>query len=507
MLTRGRWREKLLTLAVVAIVLSSTLIASKIGLLESLIPAYQKEKFPAQDEVTNYSIQASFDPKEKVLTAQEQVTYVNQHGKLEFLYFHLYPNAFQSEDTAPFEKSEMKRAYPNGFEPGMIEIHSIEAEGQALHFSLMGKGNTILKVNLNQPLQKKESIELTIQFTVKIPPSYGRFGYGENTVNICNWYPILSVFDGKGWNLEPYHPIGDPFYSDVSKYRVELLIPQEYTLCFTGNLLKKENIDGKVRWTIEAEAVRDFAMVASEKFKTAETEIDGIQIISYFFEDEYGEQALQTAKDSIQIFNRLYRPYPYKQFSVAAADFFIGGMEYPNLVLIDQTLYSEERKDILEYVIAHEVAHQWWYGIVGNDQIREPWLDEALTEYATLLYYEKKYGQEVKNQIFEEMMVKSYQTYQEKIAKQAADERIYRSIKEFENGLEYQVLVYHKGAMFLEDLRRQLGDKTFFNIFKVYFDKYRYKNATTKDFIKICEQAANRDLKGIFKEWIGYDEE
>ncbi len=506
-LFKRHFREKILALTVISILLTGSLVASKIGLFRDITTTFYKEKLSLSNEITNYNIKVDFEPTKKILKAQEQICYWNQYEKLESLYFHLYPNAFKSKDTAPFEKNEMKQAYPNGFKPGYIKINSIESDGEALHYTVMGKGDSILKVNLNKPLKQKESIKLVINFTVKIPPSKGRFGYGENTINIANWYPIVSVFDGEKWNLEPYYAIGDPFYSDVANYKVQIYTPSQYMLAFTGNLIKNENIKGKVALTIEAEAVRDFALIASEKFEMADSKGKNIKIKSYYFEEPFGDLALQTARDAIEIFSQIYGPYPYKQFSVAASDFFIGGMEYPNLIFIDESLYKEETKDILEYVIAHEVAHQWWYGIVGNDQIREPWLDEALTEYSTLLYYEKKYGSKEKKRIFEDMIVKYYNAYQNSISKKTKEKNIYRSIKDFENALEYQVLVYYKGAMFLEALRLELGDEIFFNIFKLYYDKYRYKNATTKDFLKLCENVSNRDLNEKFKKWLGYREE
>ena len=104
--------------------------------------------------------------------------------------------------------------------------------------------------------------------------------------------------------------------------------------------------------------------------------------------DENYAQNLKAGIDSIKTFNNLFGEYPYDTYSVIASDFYIGGMEYPTLVMIDQSLYNEKDKFLLEYVIAHETAHQWWYSVIGNDEISEPWLDEALTEYSTILYFE-----------------------------------------------------------------------------------------------------------------------
>ena len=501
---KNKLSRKITNLIVVVICLGVSLLGAKLNLIETVTSVYN-EMMVKGDAVNRYIITAEFDPVEKIIIATQTIHYTNHSDTpRDALYFHLYPNAFKTEADVPFDKEEMHFAYPNGFEPGLIQINEIKSN-EPLNYVTMGLSDTILKVHLSKVLDLGEQIELNMKYQVKLPPAYGRFGYGVNTVNIANWYPILSVFDHQGWNLEPYHSIGDPFYSDIADYRVLISMPGEYIVASTGDVIKKENIDGKVRWTIEEKNVRDFAMVVSEKFKILSDVVDGVKIHSYYIEDIYGDLALQTAKDSIQIFNRLFGKYPYKQFSVAAADFFIGGMEYPNLVFIDHTLYAEQSKEFLEYVVAHEAAHQWWYGLVGNDEVDEPWLDEALTEYSTMLYYENKYGKEIKEEIYKKMIVRPYETYVKR--EKNLDKSIYKSTKDFKNAREYQVMVYYKGAMFVEELRNVLGDDTFFRAMKIYFDKFKFKNATTQDFLDVCEGVSNKDLKDLFKEWLRYEKE
>ena len=500
-----KYSKKWLTLMVVALCLMLSAVGARLQIIETVTSVFN-DIYTKGETVNKYTITADFDAVEKIIAASETVVYTNNtRMPINAVYFHLYPNAFKTEDYTPFEKTEMNSAYPNGFEPGYIQIHNMKNGKEALNYMTMGLGDSILKVHLNKELDPGDQIEINMDFQVKMPPSCGRFGYGDNTINIANWYPIVSVFDHQGWNLEPYYAIGDPFYSDIGDYRVMLSLPGEYIVASTGDVIKKENIDGKVRWTIEGKKVRDFALIISDKFKIMNDEIDGIKIYSYHFEDLYGEQALQTAKDSIHIFNELFGEYPYKQFSVAASDFFIGGMEYPNLVYIDYSLYQEENKEIMEYVIAHEAAHQWWYGIVGNDEVDEPWLDEALTEYSTMLYYEKKYGEAVREEIYKNMIERYYNAYRS--TEKNMNEKVCRSLKDFKNSREYQVLVYYKGAMFVHELRKKLGDDQFFQIMKVYFDKYKYKNSTTENFLEVCEKVSNCDLRDIFKEWLFYEKE
>lgn len=463
------------------------------------------ELIPEIESLNEYEIEAAFYEDEKMIEGTEKVTYINKSSKnIKAVYFHIYPNVFKTEQTVPFEESEMGLAYIDGFEPGYINIGSVKSTKGDLSFLIIGKGNSILKVNLDEELEPGEKTKIYIGFMIKIPPANGRFGYGKNTINLGNWYPIAAGIDESGWNLEPYYPIGDPFFSDVANYRVVMTMPPKFVLASTGDLIKKESIGGNHRWTFEAPKVRDFAMIASNKYKIIEDEVGDISIRSYYFEDESAELSLKAAKDSLKIFDEIFGKYPYKHFSVAASDFFIGGMEYPKLVFIDEVIYKGN-DEILEYIIVHETAHQWWYGLVGNNEVKEAWLDEALTEYSTLLYYENKYGKEERDKVYKKMILERYDMYRH--FKSEDNETILKDLGEFKSPGEYQALVYCKGAMFLECLREELGDEVFFDTLKVYFDKYKYKNATTEDFMKICEMVSDRDLKDIFDKWLMDGEE
>lgn len=458
------------------------------------------EVIPQIDSVNEYEINAVFYEEEKIMEGTEKITYINKSpNNLKSIYFHIYPNVFKYKETVPFDENEIVEAYKDGFEPGYININSVKSSKGSLSFLIMGKDNSILKVNLHDELEPQEKTKIYIDFMIKIPPAYGRFGFGKNTINFGNWYPIASVVDESGWNLEPYHSIGDPFFSDISNYRVIMTMSSNYVLASTGDLVKKETTGKNYRWTFEAQNVRDFAMIASKKYKIIEDEIQGISIRSYYFEDEAAEISLKVAKDSIDIFNKIFGRYPYKQFSVAASDFYIGGMEYPKLVFIDEEIYRSNR-EMLEYIIVHETGHQWWYGVVGNNEIKEAWLDEALTEYSTLLYYEKKYGEESKNKMYKNMILAGYNLYRN--FDERKNEIILKDLDHFNSSREYQALVYYKGAMFLQHLREELGDEAFFDILKVYFDKYKYENATTEDFKKVCEMICDKNLNNIFEKWL-----
>ncbi|MCT4508216.1 MAG: M1 family metallopeptidase [Tepidibacter sp.] len=432
------------------------------------------------DDLNEYTINASFNEKLKKLTCSQNVVYVNNtKNNLREVYFHIYPNAFSKEKYAPFAKNELKDAYPNGFSKGYIKVKSILNNQTKLSYSISGKKEDLLIIKLNNELKPDEKIDIHIEYDVKLPNSIGRFGYGDNTINITNWYPIACVHDERGWNKKGYEKIGDPFYSDVSNFNVIIKIPNKYKIASTGVIKSKKKSNDINIFKVDARHVRDFAFILSDKFSILSTNIKDTNIYSYFFDDKYGKEAFAVAKDSLVVFNDLFGKYPYKTYSVVESDFFIGGMEYPNLVMIDERLYDQDSKFALEYVVAHETAHQWWYSLVGNDEISEPWLDEALTEYSTILYFEQKYGKEVKDRLIKHMKVRT-------MTKQSKN--IFKSTTEFDNSIDYSLCVYSKGALMIDDIRKKVGDNVFFDTLRKYYNENKYKNVTSDQFMNMWEK-------------------
>lgn len=430
-----------------------------------------------EETINNYRINAIFDEESKRIMSSQVVTYVNNTGEdLNNIYFHIYPNAFSKPEYAPFEKGELKQAYPKGFNEGYIDIKRVANKNDILDYKIMGSKEDILEVKLDKNLKAKDKIEIELKYTVKLPNSVGRFGYGDDTINVTNWFPIACVYDERGWNTSSYEPIGDPFYSDVSDYQVDILTPKKYVLATTGNIEDKKVSEERTLYKIKANNVRDFAFILSDKFKVKSDYVGKTKVFSYYLNEGMGDISLNMAKESIKVFNKLFGQYPYGTYSVIASDFFIGGMEYPTLVMVDKTLYNDKSKFILEYIIAHETAHQWWYSTVGNDEISEPWIDEALTEYSTVLYFEQKYGKNAKQELMNQMIYQS---------KNHSVEDIFKPTTEYKDSIDYSLGVYTKGAVVFDNIRKDIGDDLFFETLQQYYKMYSFKNVSGDEFVQI----------------------
>jgi aminopeptidase N len=176
------------------------------------------------------------------------------------------------------------------------------------------------------------------------------------------------------------------------------------------------------------------------------------------------------------------------------------GVEFPGIVLIGDSLYAEYTRPDLAVTAAHEVAHQWWYNLVGNDVIDDPWLDEALTTYSSSLYYEFTQGASAA-----EILFSHYENRYQQAVDAGADDQITRSETYFEN-LEnpgrYGAIVYAKGMLFFRALRREIGDEAFFSALAQYFNNYKYQIARPDNLLNTFEEAAGRQLDDFYQDWL-----
>lgn len=451
------------------------------------------------NKINNYEIQVEFRPNDKSYLANQKTTYINNTGEdLKEIYFHLYPRAYSSIKTAPilFESQKLKENYITG----SMEIENLKINKKDMDFKIGGVTDTILRIPLDNLLKPKESVEIYMEYSVRLPQNIDRFGFGEDIFNFGNWYPVLAVYDDKGWNLDPYYSLGDPFYSDMANYKVQITTPKDIVVASSGNILSEKIKGDKKTYNIEGKLIRDFAWIASPSFKIKEIEARDTIIKLYSLEEdpEIEEFSLEAGKSSIEIFNRIFGKYPYGQYSIVMTEF-PTGMEYPGLVFIGKDFFHKHYKAQLETVIVHETAHQWWYGVVGNDQIDEAWLDEALATYSEIIYMAEKYGEEAGKAYYDYSLETSYEYGKDIISK---DKKIVKSLDRFNGWDDYGLLVYTKGAMFLGEIEKDFGKEVLYDILNKYYSKYKFHIAKTEDFLKICEEITNTSFKERADKWL-----
>ena len=471
-----------------------------------IIPAFsgcksKLEKVSAK--LSDYTIDAVYDNESHLLTATQKVEYINNtSAELNHLEFNLYPSAFREGAKASVvSKLNYENCYPNGASYGGIEINSVEVLGETSSYSIGGEDENVLVIPLKKALKKDSRVTITMSYCVSIPNCAHRFGYTDNAVNLGNFYPIVSVFENGKFIGNMYSSNGDPFYSDAANYTVSVVTASNLIVAGSGNKSTLKISSSQTKTTFAGKAMRNFAMVISEKFKIATDKIDGVNVSYYYINDNSYNQNLKTACYAIKTFNSLFGNYPYLNYSVVQTDFIHGGMEYSGLVYI-----SSDVKNADDYatVIIHETAHQWWQSVVGNNEFDNAWMDEALAEFSTALFY--KNNPEYK-QDFATIMTNVQNQYlffcevYTDVLKEL-DTSISRKLNEFRTEPEYTFMTYVKGNMMFYNLYKNIGEKKFLKAMRNYYKEYSFKNASPQNLIDEFSKASKTKLDEFFNSWL-----
>lgn len=468
----------------------------------SLTGCSKNELKKVSKNLTAYSISAELDENMNI-SGNEKINFYNSTGEgLSFICFHLYPRAFREGATIkPYTSLTEATCFPQGVSFGDISILKVMVDGVEKSFELAGLDEDILKVDFGFVLAPKKVVEIAIDFLIVVPNSTHRFGWFESNVNLGNWYPIVCKFSGGKFDTSPYFATGDPFFSDIANYEVEFVFPKKYQLCSTGEI-KYENNAEKNKAKITAKAVRDFAMCLSSNASVVTDKVNKTTVMFCgYADDENLTKYLQIAKEALEYFNAIFGDYPYSTLTVAKTPFIYGGMEYPNLVFISDAI--DDENEFLK-VIVHEIAHQWWYAIVGNDEVNEAWLDESLAEYSTALFFDKHPGYGISYDEFIKTAVSSYTLYVDVIntLKGEVNTKMNLAVNEYQNDYEYSYMVYVKGVIMFDSLKQMVGEKKLVAGLKKYFAENKFKIASKESFLKAFKSACHKDLETFFEGYL-----
>lgn len=417
-----------------------------------------------------YKIDVIYDDKKHQISGTMDVQFDNNLDKtLEHIYFNLWPNAKE-------------------FKSGGIEVNNVQFNNEPVKFDVKKT-----KLNISGlSLKPEDKATIIMDFTVTIPEMKSRFGWYGANVSLGNWFPILAVYDNEGWNLDPYFAYGDSFYSLTSDFNVTLKTNKEENVVTTGELVGKiTKEDDMVVHHYKAKNVRDFAIVMNKSFNQTTSMVNDVKVNVFYTDEhkEYAEYMMETAQYSLTLYGDLFGKYPWPELDIVGVKLNSLGMEYPQLVMISLKSDKEKEKYAIYHTTEHEIAHQWFYGVVGNNQYDEPWLDES---FATFASYVALYNKKPDFRWVREIGKKYYHlnspvsTFME----HAADD-----------GLKmYGDVIYNYGAKTLNELRNKLGDDAFYKGMQAYFEEMKFKVATTADFIRIMEQSSGEDLSKFFKD-------
>jgi hypothetical protein len=476
---------------------------SLIILLFSIFVLCRSHSAAVQDfapNVTSYRIEVSLDVQTKQLSGRERVSFLNStRQSVDTLFLHLYPNAFRNDSTTLMKESPFRERIKGEDQyRGFIDIQMVKTSSGLDLSEKKIIEETLMRLPLFDPLLPGQSIDLDIEFTVKLPRMLLRMGYSGDDFMIAQWFPKMAVLQEDGlWNAHQYHYKGE-FFADFGDYRVSITLPQEYMVGATGRLVEENKISDSTKTMVfRAKCVHDFAWAASPDYQVIKREVEGIEV-SYFFKPEHSDSAgriLDYAEFSLQYYDSLFGAYPLNHFTIVDAKIGPGGgaMEYPALVTIMPSQASRELLKQDAMIIFHETAHQWWYGMVASNEFEEAWLDEGFAEYSTRRALEEKFGEGGSIAQLWGVSLKEKELAKLGYVFNPQVDPIVTKSWEFRNGGSYRSNIYFKASLVLETLRNYLGAERMNLLLKEYFQRYKFKHPTTGDFVGVVVEYGGKE--------------
>lgn len=432
-----------------------------------------------------YRIDVEIDQELRKIDATQEVLFTNNEAQeLNEIVFRVYTALFGAN----------------------VAWKDVQVNGEAAQYTLSEAG-TVLDISLKTALAPDEAIVVSLSYAYEIPldadANYNIFASADGLLTLAHFYPILAVFDGKGWHRETPPNYGDVTYSDAAFYMVRIHAPQDVVLVTSGEQIDHQ-LDADEQVTVFAAGpARDFMICAGYDLVEDTLDVDGVAVRSFTPADltTGRKAALSAAAAALKSFSQILGPYPYREFDVIATHTNALGVEYPGLTTINQQIYHLDQKTdgtpyniLLESVIAHEAAHQWLYNLVGNDQVNAPWLDESLTQYATYRYYADQYGSEAANGYLQDFYNRWDRVDRAKIP-------IGKPVAFYEDG-SYSAIVYGRGALFFYELEKIYGREMMDDFLHEYTKKFSWDVVTSQEMKDSLEAACHCSLDEAFKEWV-----
>jgi len=403
---------------------------------------------------------------------------------------------YTNTESVPLEEINIG-LFPNLL-GGRVSINSVTLDGMEI---LPVYTDWLLILELPSPLLPEESLLIGLDVTVEVPSGggdlyYGIFGYNQGILSLAHVYPTILVFDEEGWHSQKPDLDGDPLFADAAFFLVQIDAPVDLQIVASGTEINRSIVAERQQLLIADGPARDFYMAASAEWIAQSMKAGELAINSYADSERQSEaeRALSYASFALEIFGQRYSAYPYTEFDIVPIITRAGGVEYPGMTSISQDVYFWE-EDFLELIVVHEVAHMWFYNLVGNDTQNEPWLDEALAQYATWQYYLDRYGKE-RAALFAQLDLQY--TWNMAVDPHAP---IGLPVSAYPDS-DYSAIIYGRGALFILALRDYMGVELFDDFILTYIQQSAWDIASTELFNSLAEEQCHCDLTPLFDEWV-----
>ncbi len=461
-------------------------------------------------DITSYVITAVYLPNTHTISAQEIATYKNTtDNTISHVVLHLYLNAFRNANTLWMrEASSGLRGFQYDPQyPGWISIESVRlADGTPLQSEALDADETLIRIELPEPVAPGGKVSLDIVFTAVLPRVFARTGWADDGdfVLAGQWFPKFGVWQQGAWNAYPFHANSE-FYADFGTYAVSLTLPDTWIVGASAVAEgdANTNADGTVTHKFYAEHIIDFVWTASPHFREITRLYDGISVRALFYPAQraMARRSLNATLQGLELYSQWYGPYGNGHYShltvviVPQGAGGAGGMEYPTLFTVGSlaTTSGPRCLKLTEVETLHELAHQWFQSVVATNEAEEPWLDEGFTDYSTTRAMNALYDGAVStcgnwNMSYLALQRSSY----------LMNPEITMTGKAWDFGLEYSIATYAKPVVSLSTLERLVGDDNMVAFLQTYFKKFAFAHPTAEDVKRTMSEVLGEETSTWF---------
>ncbi len=494
-----------------------------------------------------YDVTMDLDVAGHTARVQMHATWTNRHKtSASELVFNAHAHYVVPEAEIGFEAKmlEILRVNPGealGYTTPPLEVTKATLDGKTpidLKFDYQGDTHTALVVKLPHPVAENEAVTIVLEITMHLPEKQGRWGQWEGVTFLSNWLPVFAVYDDVllpapknvedkptnlgHWRPTPFIPWHQPFFNESGVYHVTVTLPCDQEVATTGSVVRTTPLKGgKKEVEIVANGVRDFAFLCSKRFKVFEGEVPvqagvpapvKVHVVAFPEHEFYAKEMVRIATEAIVAYSRWFGPYPYPDFTICEAFFGWNGNECATLVMIDERVFGMPHVGVayVDYLISHEVCHQWFYNLIGTNGYCETFMDEAFASYFSNRLMDRKHGHDntliayprglewapnVRRQDFH-----SYGLYG--TLGRGENSPAIQDMPKYGHLVNLFSMCYDKGSRIVGMIEDRLGEESFLDFMRIIYSRYRYRILRAADLQRELEAYTDEPWDEFFKYWL-----
>ncbi|MBD3109901.1 M1 family metallopeptidase [Bacillus sp. AGMB 02131] len=391
------------------------------------------------------------------------------------LVFYFIPNIF-TEETSLELQNPLKAA-------AMVKIHNINLDGEQVDYHL---DKDTLRIPLSKKLEPDSQVKVEFQYEFTLPEGGLRFTKLNGNYHLAQFYPMVATYRNHKWNKEDYGFRGETYHTAFSDFKVSYEIPEAYTFVSSSEV---DGEPGNSNGTFEIDNVKDIYIAILNDPMIIQTQTEEVTIRVFGFEDKKDiyREISEVAADALAYFQETIGPYPFAQLDIVIDSL---GMEYPGIV----TAYSiydsgPASPDFLKSMVVHEIAHQWFYGLISNDPYHNGWLDEGMADFAKMLYRHSSTDSDIPYESMNNLIEML--------------EPLPVNLPLDQYGENMSSYIYGKSTTMLWNIFKEKGGiEEAENFLKSYYEYYQYKEVDSEEFVRFVKYYFDLEDDSVFEDWL-----